>query len=108
MIGPFRQRLIIEKPVLTPDSGGGQATVWQSLADAPAVWGKIAHASAENMRTLSRAEHMITHKISLRYRNDILPTYRLRKGNRIFYVRSLLQPDERSRFLEILVEERPN
>lgn len=105
MIGALRQRLVIERPVTIVDGGGGKAISWQSLDNKPVIWAKITPLSAGKKTTASQNEHGATHKILLRFRDDLRPDMRFRKGARIFIIMALLPLDENQRFLEAVTRE---
>ena len=48
----------------------------------------------------------VTHQIALRYRPGTVPAMRFRKGPRVFHILSVINVDERDRWLKCFCEER--
>ena len=101
-IGDMRHKITIETPTLTPDSVGGFTTSWSTLAD---VWSKIEPLSARQRFHAMQLEHIVSHKITIRYRSDIESDQRILFEGRTFQIHSFIDPDERHRFLEIMAQE---
>jgi SPP1 family predicted phage head-tail adaptor len=101
-VGRLRTRLTLEIPVETPDGAGGVTRSWTS---AGALWGAIRVWQSEPGRAPEQEGALISHAITIRYRGDIDTQCRLRRGNRLFRVRGLVDPDEKRRRLVCLCEE---
>jgi SPP1 family predicted phage head-tail adaptor len=102
MIGDLRKRLELQALTETADGGGGFTELWAKVT---IVWGSVQPITAsERFRAMS-LETPITHRIEIRYRNDVTTKSRLLLGSRIFNVRSAVNVDERNKYLEILAEE---
>jgi len=95
-IGKLRHRLTIERETLTDDGGGGAAAVWE---EAGTVWAAIEAVSGKETVEAGRIAGRATYAITIRYRSDLEPAMRFRLGNELFEIKSLLDPDGRSRFL---------
>ncbi len=100
--GRMRQRIRIEQPVLTPDGLGGNTRDWQVIAT---VWASIRTRSGDERMAAGQLASQVTHRITLRYREDITPDMRIVFGTRIFAIRALLRDEYKKRSLEILAEE---
>jgi hypothetical protein len=112
--------LPIDLPTGTPIGGW----VWQAYGrrtdgsfgwwtyDPPAAnygQGRIAHIYAKTAVETVEADRLagcVSHEISLRYRPGLQPAMRFRQGTRIFYIVSVINVDERNRWLKCLCEER--
>ena len=105
MIGDLKQRLVIEEAITVTDEGGGQSVTWQSLALKPAVWAAVTPLTAAKEPTALQNEHQATHRITLRRRDDLLPTMRFRHGARLFMIEAILDQDQNRRFLDVLTRE---
>jgi SPP1 family predicted phage head-tail adaptor len=104
-VGELRHRLVIEAPVETPDGAGGVSRAWSALAT---VWAAIEPVDVNERVVADRDIGVLTHKITLRHRDDLDLNHRFRLGGRTFAIRAWRDPDERGEFLECLVaEERP-
>lgn len=103
-IGKLRHRLALERPVRTPDGGGGAFIAWEPVGE---VWGAIETASGEERVHADRLAGETQPVITVRYRDDIGPAMRFTLGERRLAIRAVLDPDGRRRFLRCLCEERP-
>ena len=101
--GALRHRVSLESASKTPDGGGGSSIVWQEVA---AVWVAITPLKGRELMAAGQFASRLTHEITMRYRAQVLPQMRLRKGNRIFAIKAVIDMDEKQRWLRVLCEER--
>ena len=101
-IGARARRFVLERPIETPDGFGG---VIRTFAPGPQLWGAIEAVAAEERVRAGRAEQAATHRVILRYRDDVTAEMRFSRGPRRFEIRSAVDPDGRRRDLVCLVEE---
>jgi SPP1 family predicted phage head-tail adaptor len=98
----MRHRVTLQQPSRTLDAGGGGAITW---SDVEQIWAEVKPVSSgERMRAMAIA-NPVTHRISLRYRADILPSWRCVYDGRNFAIRSLVDPTEKKMEMTLLVEE---
>jgi len=108
MIGKLNKRVTIQTPTQTADGMGGFSVVWTDLAT---IFAGIWPVSAAEMVRSMQATMEITHRIRIRYqRYEIKPSYRIKftdtvKGARYFNITSIVNPDERQEWLDILAKE---
>lgn len=104
MIGKLRHRVQLQSEVETADGGGGYANVWTTQATVSA--GIKPLTGSEQLRGM-RPEGKVSHRIRIRYRNDLSPTTRWRVlyGARAFNIRAVINEDERNRFWVLLCDE---
>jgi len=100
--GQMTARLELEAPAETPDGQGGAAVFFTALA---AVWGRIEPVGERREERAGSDVFTLTHRIWLRFRDDLAPGMRLRKGARIFTIGAWRDPDETGRYLVCLCEE---
>ncbi len=103
LVASFRKQVAIQNKVSTPDGQGGFTESWP---DGSTVW-----ASVEPLKSYERAQAMQmavpqTHKITMRYTDEVTEASRIRYGDRIFWVKETNDPEERQRFLIIKALER--
>ena len=101
-ISDLRHRLALEEPQLTPDAGGGAAINWVKLDD---LWGYIEPLSGRESFIEHQTEMVLTHKIIIRFRQDVFPEMRLRYGNRVFEIISVINEKERDVWLQLECKE---
>ncbi len=101
--GRMTARLELEAPVETPDGQGGATVTFEEKASAWALIEPVTYAIGEEAdgETLT-----LTHRIWLRWRDDVAAGMRLRKGARIFRIGATQDPDETRRYLICHCEEK--
>lgn len=102
LAGNMRQRIRIEQPVVVPDGLGGGTRSWQTLTT---VWAEIHTLSGDERFDAGKLASTVTHRITLRWRNDITPEMRVVFGTRIFAIRAVLERDGKRRSVELVTEE---
>lgn len=102
-IGELRQRVTIERPERASDGGGGATESWLAVA---VVWARLRPMTGEEAAEADALVGRVSHEVVIRYRTDLVPEMRFRRGSRLFDIRAALDLDERKRFLRCLVEER--
>lgn len=105
MIGGMRERVTFQEESRVDDNGGGYALTWANIADTPTMYAEVVPLSAGEALRYRQLEATVTHKVTIRYRDDITSAMRISHGAKVYNVRSLLNRDARGRFLEMLVEE---
>jgi len=98
--GDLRHLITIQKNTPTADGMGGQTSVWATLTTA---WAAIWPISAREQVANQQIEGRITHKIRIRYQENITGANRVILRHRCF---KLIGPpiniDERNRTLDLL------
>jgi SPP1 family predicted phage head-tail adaptor len=100
--GLMRHRLALEAPAENPDGAGGVVRSYSTVAT---LWAEVTPVLAARALEAERAGARITHRIGIRFSDDITTRHRLREGERIFRIVSLRDRDGRKRFLTIEAEE---
>ncbi|MGH6770075.1 MAG: phage head closure protein [Xanthobacteraceae bacterium] len=101
--GELRHRLVLEAPVETPDGAGG---VTRSFAVLATLWAKVTPVSVRERMEAAARGATVTHRIVIRFRDDVTTRHRLRAGARIFRIVALRDQDGRGLFTTIDAEER--
>lgn len=102
--GRLRQQVAIQARTRTSDGQGGATDSWVTLT-AGTVWAAIEPASGAEVFAAHQLQQRVTHKVTLRYREEITTAHRLLYGSRVLNIRSVLNPEERQRYLVVMVEE---
>jgi SPP1 family predicted phage head-tail adaptor len=105
VIGRLHQRLAIEAPAPQADGYGGQGDPWTSPITLARVWGRVEPLRGRERLHGLQLEVQVTHRVTIRHRDDVTARHRLRLGARVFNVRAVIDVEERHRFLELLCEE---
>jgi SPP1 family predicted phage head-tail adaptor len=100
--GSLNRRLTLEAPVESADGAGGVVREFETVAT---LWVEVMPVSAARAIEAERAGARITHRIGMRFTDDITTRHRFRDGERVFRIVSLRDRDGRKRFLAIEAEE---
>ncbi|MGI2035311.1 phage head closure protein [Rhizobium panacihumi] len=101
--GQMTARLDLEVAEAQPDGQGGAVSAWSVLSS---MWARIEPVSfvvSEKGAAVETA--LVTHRIWVRFRAGILGGQRFRKGERLFVIRAVRDPDETRRYLVCHCEE---
>lgn len=105
MIRKLREKINIEKPIRVPNGSGGFTTKIEQHAGP--LWAEIKPASGRERFFAQKLEMDITHRITLRFDPvlNLKPNMRVLFESRIFKILSIINRDERSRWLDLMCEE---
>jgi len=102
--GTMRHKVVIQQNVPTEkDSYGAEVDNWTDYAT---VWASIEPARGREFWESQQVNAEVTGKIRIRYLGGITPKMRVKHGNRIFDIVSVINPEERNRELQLMVKER--
>lgn len=98
------QRITIEQPATTADGQGGQSISWQTLAT---VWAEVLpQRSGGDERVMGeQLQAKVTHRVTIRYRDDVLPKHRISHAGKHYNIRSIRNVQSANVLLEIEAEE---
>ena len=100
--GSLRHKIIFQELTVTNDTWGHSSETWTDQTTTYAsIW---TLRGTERMEGL-KLDNEITHKIRIRYRTDLHPKMRIKFGTRYFNIISLIDPDERHIYYEIMANE---
>lgn len=102
-IGDLRQRIRLEQVVRLGDGGGGASESWSLVA---VLWAAILPLGGGESVNADGLEGRVTHEIWIRYRRAVVPEMRFVRGARVFEILSVIDVEERHRWLKVLCEER--
>lgn len=105
-IGRMRQVIQIQAPSPTRDAGGGISSEgWATIADGtrPA---EILPMSGTKQYQSQQLQELITHKINIRYLAAVTDQCRVVYGSRIFQITSVIDWQERHRWMSLMCLER--
>ncbi|MBO6918242.1 MAG: phage head closure protein [Rhizobiaceae bacterium] len=100
--GQLRTPMELQSCIEVPDGQGGVHKDWQTIAEIFAhvePIGSISHLRARYK------EQKVSHRVILRYRDDINLDLRFQRGSRIFAIRGIHDLDESKRYLICKCEE---
>lgn len=97
-VGRMRYRIEIQDYKSTQDADGFETREWMTVHT---VWADIAPVSGKEYMASNKETAEITNKIYIRFRSGIKSTMRIKHGDRIFEIESVLG-DKRSGMLTIM------
>lgn len=101
--GLMTARLDLEAAVASADGQGGAVIAWTAVAS---LWARIEPVSfVVGEKGAASETATVTHRIWIRFRDGVLPGQRLRKGERLFVLGLVRDPDETARYLVCHCEE---
>lgn len=98
----LRQRIMIQQPDNTADDAGGVTKSWEDLAP---VWAEVEPISASEVLQADSLRSEVTHRVTIRYRDDVTNAMRILFEGRVFNIRAVTNLLERGILLELLAEE---
>lgn len=104
-IGRLVRRLILERPEDVPDATGGLVRTWVEVGQ---VWAAVTPVGGGEAAAADQGGQRLSHRILLRWRDDVTAEMRFRSAARTFSVLTVVDPDDRRRVLDCLtLEEKP-
>ena len=100
-VGRMRYRIEIQDYKSTQDADGFETREWMTVHTG---WADIAPVSGKEYMASNKETAEITNKIYIRFRSGIKSTMRIKHGDRIFEIESVLG-DKRSGMLTIMARE---
>lgn len=100
-VGKLRHRITFQRENSTDDGSGGFTDPWANPTTVTTVWAEVKPMSARERLHSAQLDNPITHEIRIRFRSGLSETDRIVFENRILNIRSIIDPDERSRWLMI-------
>ena len=100
--GRLRARLVLEEASGLDDGQGGVIEDWQQVAS---LWGRIEPLRSRPGEEAGAATAPVTHRVTIRYREDVRHAMRFVHRNRNLLIRASRDPDETRRYLVCECEE---
>ena len=100
--GSLRHKIKFQQLTVAKDTWGHSAETWtDQVTTYAAIW---TLRGVERMEAL-KLDNEITHKIRVRYKRDLNPKMRIKFGERYFNILSMVDPDERHIYYEMMANE---
>lgn len=104
--GSLRHKIVFQQLTVQSDTYSKSAETWtDQVSTFAAIWPIRGNEKLENLRL----ENEVTHKIRIRYHRGLHPKMRIRyfkdNANRYYNIQSIINPDERNIYLEIMAIE---
>jgi SPP1 family predicted phage head-tail adaptor len=100
--GELRTELVLERCETAQDSSGGLTETW---VEETAVMARLEPVVATSIFGADQTLESVTHRVTVRQRENIASGMRFTKGQRTFTIVTVHDPDERGRYLVCRVRE---
>ncbi len=94
--GWLSHRVSVESGASAPDGAGGETVLWDTLAT---LWAHIAPTDATETIVAGHLSGIVTHLVTVRFRDDLAGGMRIVFRGRTFRVLAVHDPDESRRYL---------
>ena len=101
-IGSMREQITIQSLGTTRDTGGG---ISSNYSDSQTIQASIKPLNGKEVYKQGKLQDNVTHEIMIRFNSSVTAKNRIKLGSRFFNIRSVINVDERSRYMKILAEE---
>jgi SPP1 family predicted phage head-tail adaptor len=100
----LRHKINIEREQDTPDGLGGSAITWSNITASP-LRAKITPLNGNESLKAMRLEAKVSHKITIRFRDDLLSSDRINYKGKLMQIRSIIDLEELHKWIEIMADE---
>lgn len=100
----LRTRITFQQPTVTADAGGAQVPSWANITTNPTVWARWINAHGEEAIASEAIQSAQRATVTVRYRSDLVSTWRVVKGSEYWQIISIDQVQGRNRWTEMIVE----
>lgn len=100
--GKLKQRVIIQQETQTADAAGGYVISWQDVAE---VWARVKPKRGSESLEAMQVRDVQVYEVVIRYRTDVTPKHRLNWKGKLLNIRSVMNTDERDKYLTLMCEE---
>jgi len=101
-IGEMRQRITFQEKVEVDDGHHGHNVTWKDVAT---VWASVEPISGREYFYAHQISTEVTHRVRVRYREGLTTEMRIKLGERILGIDSILDLGEQRKILEIFCKE---
>ena len=101
-IGLLRHRVIIEKPTDGTNAIDEVVSTWSTFCT---VWAAVEPAAGNVYYTAKQLDARVDGRVRIRYRGDLEPTMRIKFGDRILSIVSIVHPKENQKELHLMYAE---
>ena len=102
MIGDLNRRITLQYVTQTADGMGGLPETW---TNDETVWAAIWPVSASEHVLAMQTVMTISHRIRIRYRSTLKPSWRIKFGTRYFNIISIINPNEYGEWQDVMCKE---
>lgn len=101
-IASMNQRITLQSPVRVSDGMGGFTLTFTDEAD---IWAAIWPVPASEVIQANSPTMVATHRVRIRYRDGVKPSWRIAHGDKYYNIVSVIDPSMGGRWLDIVCKE---
>jgi len=101
-IGDMRHRITFQREVKTPDGHKGYTVAWRDMVE---CWASVEPLTGREFFYSHQIKAEITHRVKIRYREDITTKMRIKHEDRVLEIESIIDKKERHEEFEIFCRE---
>ena len=103
-VGKLNKMIDLENFTTSSDGMGSCTDVWRT--EASQIWAAIwPYKAKEGFTDVAQTKMTVSHQIRIRYRIGVRPSWRVKFGNRYFNIESIINPEERNEWLDLMCME---
>lgn len=105
--GTLEHTITIQEKTETSDNMGGYTVTWGALAGMANISAAIWPVKVDELVQAGQEDAVATHRIRIYYNDEATVTHDMRVsfGSRVFYIKSIVRPEESSLYLDLVVKE---
>ena len=100
--GTLNKRITIQYQTKVSNDMGGFIVTWVNAAT---VWAALWPLSATETVKSMQTSMVISHRIRIRYLSVLRPSWRLKFGEKFYNIVSIINPNERNEYLDLICKE---
>lgn len=101
-IGALNKRITLQYATKVSDAMGSFTETW---TDAATIWAAIWPTTGTELVESLQTGMVTSHRIRIRYRSVLRPSWRIKFGYRYFNIVSIVNPSEKNEWLDIMAKE---
>jgi len=103
-IGDLKSRVTFQQPTLAVDPGGAQSPGWANIDSTPTVWARWVYDHGQEQIVSGADVSVQRATVTIRYRSDVLATWRLLLDNNPWMILSVDHVQDRNHWTVLRVE----
>ena len=100
--GLLRHRIIIEKPTQSKNAIDEVVSTWSTFCT---IWAAVEPAAGNAYYAANQLDAKVDGRVRIRYRGDLEPNMRIKFGDRILSIVSIVHPKENHKELHLMYAE---
>lgn len=99
--GELDQRITFQERSKVPDGLGGSVDTWVDITTLSSIWAHVRPKSGREVTEYDRVNAETNYVFAMRYRGDLLESYRIMWDGEPFNIKAIPKPKSRALYMEI-------